>query len=58
MNIHIRDYVAQRKAELDQFEADWYARMKSDPASYDFDTETYGQWIEQEEAYTEMRQDP
>lgn len=53
--IHIRDYVARRKAELDAFEADWYECMRKDPESYDFETATYGAWVEQEEAYTEMR---
>lgn len=55
MSMHIRDYVAKRKAELDAFEADWYAQMQANPESYQFDTTEYWEWSEQEEAFREMQ---
>ena len=57
MKIHIRDYVAQRKAELDAFEKDWYEHMESEPDNYRWDTDTYQDWAEQEEAFLEMRRE-
>lgn len=53
--IHIRDYVAQRKAELDAFEADWYEHMESEPENYPFESAVEAEWDGQEEAFREMR---
>lgn len=50
----LRDYVAQRKAELDSFESDWFARMLAEPKDYDFDQASYSEWKEQEEAFNEL----
>lgn len=55
MTMHIRDYVAKRKAELDEFEKDWYAQMEAKPESYTFDTTEYWEWVEQEGAFREMQ---
>jgi hypothetical protein len=57
MNMHIRDYVEKRKAELDEFEKDWYAQMEAKPDSYTFDTTEYWEWMDQEEAFVEMRRE-
>lgn len=55
MSMHIRDYVAKRKAELEAFEKDWYEQMKANPEGYPFDTASYPEWFEQEEAFWEMQ---
>lgn len=57
MSMHIRDYVEKRKAELDEFEKDWYAQMEANPEGYPFDTTEYWEWAEQEEAFREMQEE-
>lgn len=51
--MHIRDYVKQRKAELDALERSWYVGMRDEPTVYPFDQATFGHWAEQEEAFVE-----